>query len=162
MAFFLTCPIGLVMLLFFLSPVVVAQGPIPPTADPFYIPPEGYERESPGTILRHRPMPYPLADAPSNFEVGYQLLYRTTDALGNAQATVTTLLVPQNADPSKYLSYQTFEDAAFTNCAPSYGLQKGAINGSTLEIVFISIALQHGWYVSVPDCKCNSPQYPIH
>jgi hypothetical protein len=46
---------------------------------------------------------------PQNIKGVYQFLYRSTDALGIATATVTTLMVPVNADPSKLVSYQTAE-----------------------------------------------------
>ncbi|KAF9885687.1 hypothetical protein FE257_012669 [Aspergillus nanangensis] len=131
------------------------QSPTLPTDDPFYTPSIGFQNEEPGTILRYRTMPYPLSKVGSqtaNFKTGFQILYRTTDALGNAEATVTTLLVPHNASDDKLLSYQTGEDAVYLNCAPSYGLQQGAeTSSSTPEIALISAALNQGWYVSVPD-----------
>ena len=41
-------------------------------------------------------------------------------------AFVTTLIEPYNADPSKVVSYQTWEDASNINCSPSYGAQFGS------------------------------------
>lgn len=82
--------------------------PTLPTEDPFYTPPVGYQRQEPGTILRYRTMPYPLSTVGSetaNFKTGFQILYRTADALGNAEATVTTLLIPNDASADKLLSY---------------------------------------------------------
>lgn len=72
-------------------------------------------------------MPSPIVDLAHilNLNASHQVLYRTTDTFGNATATVTTLLVPYNADTTKLLSYQVAEDAACVNCAPSYALQAG-------------------------------------
>ena len=132
--------------------------PLDPSADPFYTPPPGYENSAPGTILRTRNVPSSLALAsilPINIHGAYQLLYRTTDSLGNPQATVTTVIVPYDADPKKILSYQFAEDGAWINCAPSYVLQQGSniVNGGTSapELLFIIAALNQGWVVNTPD-----------
>jgi hypothetical protein len=103
--------------------------PIPPLSDPFYTPPSRYETTSPGTILRSRPIPNPIVASNStnaNIKAAFQVLYRTTDSLGEAQAAMQTVLIPHNADYSKYLSYQIAYDSAYDNCSPSYVLQQGA------------------------------------
>ncbi|OAA71678.1 secretory lipase 1 precursor [Akanthomyces lecanii RCEF 1005] len=132
--------------------------PVPPSDDPFYSPPASYENSKPGTILRSRSVPNPLAILnllPIKVHGAYQLLYRTTDSQGKPQATVTTIIVPENADPSKLLSYQIAEDASWINCAPSYALQsiKNPLNGITanVEIILIIAALKQGWIVNTPD-----------
>lgn len=141
-------------------PSVKRAGVTPPTDDPFYVPPDGFEGTAPGTILRHRAVPSPIVDLAHilNLDATHQLLYRTTDSFGNATATVTTLLVPYNADTSKLLSYQVAEDAAWMNCAPSYALQLSSVSGGLggnigprAELVLMEAALQQGWLVSVPD-----------
>lgn len=132
--------------------------PLEPSSDPFYAPPAGYESAAPGAILRSRPVPNPLAlgtVVPINIQGAYQLLFRSTDSLGNPQAAVTTVIVPHNADPTKLLSYQIAEDAAWINCAPSYVLQKSSTfaNGGTspIELLLIIAALDQGWIVNTPD-----------
>lgn len=136
-------------------PVWKRSTPVPPTEDPFYTPPSGYESSAPGTILRSRNVPYPLALlnlVSINIQGAYQLLYRTTDSLGNPEATVTTVIVPYNPDTTKLLSYQTAEDSSWLNCAPSYGLQQGAnISSSSIELLLIIAALDQGWVVNTPD-----------
>ncbi|KAG5950062.1 hypothetical protein E4U58_001789, partial [Claviceps cyperi] len=75
-----------------------------PTDDPFYAVPENLADVRPGTILRHRRPPAPIAAfrvARQNLKDTYQILYRTTDNFGNATATVLTVLVPFNADYGK-------------------------------------------------------------
>lgn len=132
--------------------------PVPPSDDPFCHPPASYENAKPGTILQSRSVPNPLAILnliPIKVHGAYRLLYRTTDSQGNPQATVTTVIVPEDADPSKLLSYQIAEDAAWINCAPSYALQSGKdpLNGITanVEMILIIAALKQGWIVNTPD-----------
>jgi hypothetical protein len=137
------------------------SGPTLPTEDPFYTPPSGFESTSPGTILRQRTPPYPIAAfgvSPVQIKASYQLLYTTTDSFGNATATVSTILVPHNADYTKLLSYQVAEDAADPNCAPSFAFQQAASSGGSggeimpeAELLLIESALQQGWVVTVPD-----------
>lgn len=148
-------------LLAFAIPVVRDSGPAYPVDDPFYVPPEGFESTAPGTILRHRITPYPIAAfsfAPVNLAASYQILFRTTNSFGDAVATVSTILVPHNADFTKLLSYQVAQDAANPNCSPSYALQlESATDGvlglamPQLELVFMEAALEKGWVVTVPD-----------
>ncbi|GAB1192506.1 hypothetical protein APSETT444_001698 [Aspergillus pseudonomiae] len=112
-----------------------SSAPALPLDDPFYIPPEGFESSAPGTILRHRTPPNPIAAlgfAKVNIQAAHQILYRTSDSSGNAIATVSTILIPHNADYSKLLSYQVAEDAADPNCAPSYALQLEAAHDAFL------------------------------
>ena len=54
----------LVQLLALLCSLVLAaptSGPAFPVDDPWYVPPEGFESTAPGTILRSRTPPYPMA-----------------------------------------------------------------------------------------------------
>lgn len=148
-------------LLAFGIPVVRDSGPEYPVDDPFYVPPEGFESTAPGSILRHRAPPYPIAAfslVPINLAASYQILYRTTNSFGDAVATVSTILVPHNADFTKLLSYQAAQDAANPNCSPSYAFQLEAATDGVLglimpqlELVFITAALEKGWVVTVPD-----------
>lgn len=148
-------------LLAFGIPVVRDSGPEYPVDDPFYMPPEGFESTAPGSILRHRAPPYPIAAfslVPINLAASYQILYRTTNSFGDAVATVSTILVPHNADFTKLLSYQVAEDSANPNCSPSYAFQLEAATDGVfglimpqLELVFITAALEKGWVVTVPD-----------
>ncbi|BCS20875.1 putative secretory lipase [Aspergillus puulaauensis] len=156
-------------LLLFLLPFVAAlpsspvkkAGPIPPNEDPWYTPPDGWESEAPGAILRHRAPPSPIAAfglAEVNLDSTHQILYRTTDSFGEPITTVTTVLVPHNADYTKVLSYQVAQDAADRTCSPSFGLQQFADAGEALalimpqaEYLFMSAALNKGYVVLVPD-----------
>ncbi|KAG2186480.1 hypothetical protein INT44_002702 [Umbelopsis vinacea] len=137
--------------------VPVRRAAVLPQDDPFYTPPAGYESSAPGEILRTRPVPNKLAAFsafPQNIANAWQILYRTTDALGNPQATVTTVMEPHNPDATKLLSYQVAEDSAYQGCAPSYVLQAGtglSDTASQAELLLMDAALDRGWYVSTPD-----------
>ncbi|KAA8648402.1 uncharacterized protein ATNIH1004_004287 [Aspergillus tanneri] len=134
---------------------------LPPSADPFYKAPAGYEATEPGTILAHRKVPHPIAalgPIPLRLAGAYQILYRSNDNFGNPTVAVTTVLIPQNADTTKLLSYQIPEDAPSPDCAPSYVLQTGPEKGDILSRLGIQIhtvlfiaALEKGWVVSIPD-----------
>ncbi|KAL4886809.1 secretory lipase-domain-containing protein [Aspergillus karnatakaensis] len=140
---------------------LVKDGPLPPGQDPFYSPPSGWENTAPGTILRHRTPPFPVAAfglAKVNLDASHQILYRTTDSFGDPITTVTTVLIPHNADYTKVLSYQVAQDAADPNCSPSFAIQQFADAGEALalimpqlEYVFMSSALNKGYVVIVPD-----------
>lgn len=143
------------------TPLEARDQPVLPEQDPFYVPPEGYEKAAPGEILRSRKVPHPIAAFNAfkiNLAGAYQLLYRSSDNFGEPTATVTTVLVPFKADFNKVLSYQVAEDAASINCAPSYALQLEAATGGPLgtivtqmELLFIVAALENNWVVTVPD-----------
>lgn len=137
------------------------SAPVQPSKDPFYGVPDGLDRVDPGTILRHRAPPSPIAAFgldPVRLQASHQILYRTTDSLGAATATALTVLVPHGADLTKVLSYQVAEDAATIDCAPSYALQLASATGPLLgtivtqaELLLIEGALEQGWVVIVPD-----------
>ncbi|CEL11464.1 hypothetical protein ASPCAL14566 [Aspergillus calidoustus] len=159
----------LLQLLVFLLPFLAAalpavserDGPLTPSEDPFYQPPPSWETTAPGTILRHRTPPFPIAAfglAKVNLRATHQILYRTTNTFGEPITTVTTILIPHNADYTKLLSYQVFQDAADPSCSPSFALQQFSDAGEALalaipqiEYLFMSSALNKGWIVTVPD-----------
>ncbi|KAG5985207.1 hypothetical protein E4U55_000452 [Claviceps digitariae] len=134
--------------------------PTPPSQDEFYSVPEDIEQAAPGSILRYRSPPVAIGalGMALNLQASYQILYRTTDSLQNATATVLTVLIPPNADLSRVLSYQVPEDSASMDCAPSYSFQlwnSGAAQGNQLtqtELLGpVQNALNQGWVVIVPD-----------
>lgn len=154
----------LVQLLALLCSLVLTApttGPALPVDDPWYVPPEGFESTAPGAILRSRTPPYPMAAfgvAKVNVAEAHQLLYRTTNSFGEPIATVSTILIPHNADYTKLLSYQVAQDAADPNCAPSYAFQFEAARNGPLglilpqaELLLMATAMDKGWVVTVPD-----------
>ena len=144
------------ILLFAGSALGVPLIPLKPSEDDFYTAPEGYENKSNGEILKMRPTPQKLRSVflPINIKNSWQALVKSTDSFGNATAIVTTIMEPYNADPSRVVSYQAFEDAGAIDCAPSYAYLHGASAGTIstqVEMYFIQIALDRGWYVVSPD-----------
>lgn len=131
--------------------------PIYPSNDPFYQAPAGFESQPVGTILksRKRDNPFGVIVIPEILEATYQFLVRSEDTFGNPNAIATTLFIPNNADPSKLLSYQSAEDSAYINCSPSYAMQLNSDPSSYIspqvEQILAQVALNEGWYVVVPD-----------
>ena len=70
--------------------------PPPPSKDPFYTAPLGYEKAAPGAVLRVRSV-QGLATLIANCSAAYNILYRTTDSNYEPSWAVTTLLVPQTS-----------------------------------------------------------------
>ena len=70
--------------------------PLPPSQDPFYAIPPGYEDAAPGAVLRVRNAPGNLTKIVANSSAAYNILYRTTDSNYGPSWAVTTLFVPQN------------------------------------------------------------------
>ncbi|KAI8086684.1 extracellular lipase [Halteromyces radiatus] len=138
-----------------------------PSNDPFYNPSAGFEKEKPGTILKSRILPSDSIASSSfsnqKLKAVYQFLYRTTDGLGNATATVTTLMVPNNADPTKLVSIQFPEDSPYINCAPSYTLQKNASQSiiPNVQVLMMDTLFDHGYYVSTPDYEGPKSMFTV-
>lgn len=131
--------------------------PLQPAEDPFYQPPPGFQHASPGTVLRSRDVELAFLGLIPQQVRATQLLYRTSDRNGVPEATVTTVLVPEQRDrtrPCPIVSYQCAIDAVAGRCFPSYALRRRArAVGSLaqLELVIIAATLAQGWAVSVPD-----------
>lgn len=126
-----------------------------PQDDPFYQPPEGYESQAAGAILRTRNvtfgafgfLPVPVST--------YQLLYRTTAVNGTAIASVTTVFKPlQGAKTDRFVTFATAEDSSAAQCAPSFNYRLGA-NQTNVIVAIESLSLQtylgQGYIVSSPD-----------
>jgi hypothetical protein len=77
-----------------LALTTAGAAPLPPSKDPFYTAPQGYESAAPGAVLRVRSVPG-FAKGIANCSAAYNILYRTTDSNYKAAWAVTTLLVPQ-------------------------------------------------------------------
>lgn len=127
-----------------------------PGQDPFYLAPANYESLPLGTILKFRPTPNKLVNICFTFELksSWQILYRSQNSFGEPTAIVMTVMEPFNSQPSKVLSYQTFQDSANINCSPSYGFQFGAplsTIASQLDMRFLVPALKQGYYIISSD-----------
>jgi hypothetical protein len=104
---------AIVLGLSYVSSVAAApKAPLPPSEDPFYKAPNGFEKAAPGAVLRSRKAAG-LSPLVANSSDAYNILYRTTDSNYKPSWAVTTLLVPkpQSGYPttkpgSALLSYQ--------------------------------------------------------
>jgi pimeloyl-ACP methyl ester carboxylesterase len=96
----------------------------------------------------------------------WQVKFKTTDNLGHATATVSTVMVPTAAwsgsGPRPVVSYQTAEDGVDTKCSPSYALSAGAAalpGNSESETGLMRLALMRGWVVTAPDYEGPDSQF---
>ncbi|XXH03304.1 hypothetical protein Hte_009702 [Hypoxylon texense] len=146
----------------------VAQ-PLPPSKDPWYKAPAGFEATQSGTILRIRPTPGNLTAAIGNSSASYNILYRTTDSHLRPSWAVTTLLIPTSfyVSPSgkfPLLSYQPAYNTANVDSSPSFTLhqeQSQAVidMGIRPETLLFTEMLGLGWLVNVPDFEGPTAAY---
>lgn len=118
-----------------------------PSEDPFYSAPHGYEGKLPGSVLRIRHAPGNLTELVSNASAAYNIVYRTTDSQYRPSWAVTTVfvpLIPHHSKSSSLLSYQIPYDSHDIDASPSYAMYSS-------PPIDVSLALEEGWYVSVPD-----------
>ncbi len=131
--------------------------PLLPAKDPFHQPPAGFEHAEPGTVLRSRDVQLGFLGLIPQRVRATQLLYRTTNRHGEAEACVTTVLVPAGHTHSQVrhvVSYQCAIDAVTSRCFPSFALRRRsrAIGSlSQFEYLLMAAAVAEGWVVSVPD-----------
>ncbi|MBF6172984.1 lipase family protein [Nocardia blacklockiae] len=128
-------------------PHVLASVLPTPLADPFYIPPVGFEKHSAGTVLASRTVRNWFPASVRSTE----LLIRSTDAADRPVPVVATLLVPEaalpGAGPRPLVSYNIPISSLGNTCAPSRQLQEGV----QADQVSIGLLLARGYAVVVPD-----------
>ncbi|KEY74373.1 Sat6 [Stachybotrys chartarum IBT 7711] len=135
--------------------------PLPPTQDPWYRAPPGFEKKQPGDVLRIRQAPGNLTTVVSNSSAAFHILFRTTNARSEPAWAVTTLFLPKKLyrAPSRnaaLLSFQLADNSANPDSAPSLGLywrlaQDNPMLGLRSDTSFISNLLSEGWLVNIPD-----------
>lgn len=106
----------------------VAASVKPPSLDPWYSQPRNISEYEAGGVIRSRSVNTKLEallTLPMDVSVKsvVQYLFRTTDSLGKAAASVVTLIEPRNSDPTKLLGYQVYYDSANVDSSPSYLIQ---------------------------------------
>ena len=127
---------------------LASSQPIPPSKDPFYTAPAGYENASPGAILRLRRALGNLSSITGNCSSVHNMLYRTTNSLYQPSWAVTTLFTPvsRSGPTTTLLSYQIPYNSADVDVSPSYSLYD-----DVQSLAVIAAALGRGWYVNIPD-----------
>jgi hypothetical protein len=134
-----------------------AGSPLLPSRDPFLKPPADLAKQAPGTVLRSREVRIGLFGVVPQQVSAWQLLYRSNDLHGNAEAAITTVLLPQDADPETerpLLAFESAVDSTAEQGAPSYALRLGAVvpgSITQLEWMVVANALRRGWAVSIAD-----------
>lgn len=128
----------------------------PPTPDQedFYKPPVPLPAGQPGDVIRSRASRFtldPIEKTPVAGVTSTQVIYRSTNALGQANAVSGTVLVPTTPwigpGSRPLLSWAVGTRGVGDACAPSYTLSQGA----DYEMLFIKAALDRGWAVAVSD-----------
>lgn len=126
---------------------------LPPDQDPWYQPPDGWEDAELGTIFRSRKVDINTL-VKDNLKEAWQLLYRTTYVTDDQPTTsVTTVMVPHNADSDKLVVFADFIDANAPKCSPSYAWRNGLSEdiSSVAEAANAMLYLQQGYTVTMPD-----------
>ena len=137
--------------------LVDAGRPLRPSRDPFLVPPANLARHAPGAILRSRAVRIGLLGVVPQRVSAWQLLYRSNDMHGEAEAAVTTVLLPEGAEldaDRPLLAFESAVDATAEQGAPSYALRMGAFAPGSitqLEWMLVAGALRRGWAVSIAD-----------
>jgi hypothetical protein len=128
-----------------------------PTSDPFYAVPANISGLPNGTVLASRAITAYAGPVPMPAQA-WEVKYKTIGNLGQATATVTTIMVPDapwtGPGARPVVSYQTAEDGVGAKCSPSYALHAGLGAGdsnSEAETVEMAVALLKGWAVIAPD-----------
>jgi hypothetical protein len=134
--------------------LLTACDPPFPSDDSFYDPPSPLPAGDPGDIISSRSSRFtldPIGKAPVANVTSQQVLYQSTDALGEPMAVGGTVLVPTTpwTGPGSrpLVSYAVGTRGLGDDCAPSYTLAQGA----DYEGFFINAALGQGWAVAVSD-----------
>ncbi|KAK6222908.1 hypothetical protein LQW54_000718 [Pestalotiopsis sp. IQ-011] len=143
-------------LLLAVTQVANSSTSLPPSEDPFYVPPSDFETFAPGAVLRIRSDPSNITTV-VNCSAAYNILYRSTDAQYQPSWAVTTLLVPHpNLIPAnstaRLLSYQIPYNSPDVDASPSNLLSTlYATAADPSPVDYVAEAVGRGWYVSVPD-----------
>jgi hypothetical protein len=110
----------------------------------------------PGAILKRRAITVSFGTI-STPVAAEQLLYRTTDQLGDPSVTVTTVIEPAAARIApKIVGYLSFYDGLGEQCDPSYTIRGGQPDPATQqeaeeEELLVTFYLAHGFTVTIPD-----------
>jgi secretory lipase len=134
--------------------LAAACAPPFPGDDGFYQPPSPLPQGEPGDVIRSRPGVFtldPIAKAPVDGVTSQQVLYRSTDALGDPMAVSGTVLVPtapwSGPGSRPLVAYAVGTRGVGDDCAPSYTLSQGA----DYEGASVKALLDRGWAVAVSD-----------
>jgi len=136
-----------------LAPVLAACKPTP-TKDAFYRDPVKLTGTSPGQVIRSRTSTFtvdPAFNTPTPAVKAWQVVYRSNDALGRADAVSGTVLVPKlpwvGLGSRPVVGFAVGTRGLGDHCAPSYTLA----TGTDYEGAFVAGLLARGFAVVVTD-----------
>ncbi|WFD34148.1 hypothetical protein MCUN1_000984 [Malassezia cuniculi] len=141
--------------------------PLPPTVDPFYVPPANWLDAKPGDVLKWRTITPGFTQLNHmNVDKAYQILYRSNGINNDVpMTTVTTVLVPHNAHKNSLVLMMPYQDSNYIGCSPSYIIQQGAPiqNNSiqSLEQLLWTSVLNDGWIMSIPDHEGPNASFAV-
>ncbi len=120
--------------------------------DRFYVPPDPLPAGAPGDVIRYRAS---VAGAVRATADAWQVMYRSTDALGRPNAVVGTVLVPRTTDPATapVVAFAVGTHGPAFRCAPSEMLRIGAL----YEQPAVNDLLKAGYAVAVTDYEGYRP-----
>ncbi|ONI90784.1 lipase [Actinosynnema sp. ALI-1.44] len=127
-----------------------------PADDSFYVPPVPLPPGSPGDVIRWRPAKIGPAKTPINESViAYQVMYRSTDALGQPDAVTGTVLVPKRVDPATapIIGLAAGTQGPAFRCAPSKMIDAGAF----YEQPAVNDMIAAGYAVAITDYEGYEP-----
>jgi hypothetical protein len=127
------------------------------TPDPFftYTGAKPLADYAPGAVLRTRAAPYRVTGVPLPLTV-VQVLFRTTNARGEAVAGVTSIIKPLFGATNRVISYQSFYDSLDPEHGPSRAVTGAASLGAMpahVETVLMSTFLLQGYAIVMSDTQ---------
>ncbi|WP_110080409.1 lipase family protein [Actinokineospora spheciospongiae] len=123
-----------------------------PLDDSFYVPPSPLPAGEPGDVIRWRPTIPPLnagnADA-------WQVMYLSTNALGERNAVTGTIFTPKGVDPAKapIVGYSVGTQGPAFKCTPSKAIERGTLYDQPA----INDSISAGYAVAVTDYEGYGP-----
>ncbi|KAM3451050.1 hypothetical protein MY3296_005557 [Beauveria thailandica] len=143
------------LLALLLCPLVFADADCndaqPPSQDPWYTLPKGVDCSgAPGKVLRLRRAPKTARESLRGIRDAWNVLFCSTDSAGEPTFSVTTVLVPHDADSKALVTYPPAYDSASVDSSPSYALSN--LVGSSIEqAIFTPLIVSKRWVVNMPD-----------
>ncbi|OLR94269.1 lipase family protein [Actinokineospora bangkokensis] len=123
-----------------------------PLDDSFYLPPSPLPDGQPGDVIRWRPSLAPLNGLNAN---AWQVMYLSTNALGERDAVTGTVFTPKGADPAKtpVVGFAVGTQGPAYKCTPSKALERGTLYDQPA----INDSISSGYAVAVTDYEGYRP-----
>ncbi|NGO67715.1 lipase family protein [Streptomyces boncukensis] len=135
------------------APAPPGSAALPP--DDFYEPPDPLPAGKPGDVIRARKIE-PAQPTPRRLADTWQVMFRSTDALGEPSAVTGTVLVPRGTDPAAapVVGWGPGTQGPAFRCTPSRMIAKGAL----YEQWVLNGMLRAGYAIAVTDYEGYRPR----